>query len=363
MKKKWFILLVCAAAVAASQSAHAVKIADITRLGGQRSNLLTGFGLVTGLNGNGDGGDFLPAIRPLAALLAKFSDSSTVRDLTNAKNVAIVMVTATVGQNGARQGDRLDVRVTSLGAAKSLEGGYLFTTPMQGPLPAATPGQFQLLALAEGPIVLENPRFSNHAVVKGGAVMEEDLPTFAIDRGHITLILKDPDASWTTASTIAKIINEAEGTAGETLAVAIDSKSVMVAIPTNERERPDSFISRVQRLPVPLLPTEARVEINDGTGTITMSGDVEISPVVISHKGLTITMVAPAPAPTPRNPVITEKSTIGLDTTKEGGAKLQELVEALDSMKVPVEDRITIIKELYRIGKLHAKLIINGQEQ
>jgi flagellar P-ring protein precursor FlgI len=114
----------------------------------------------------------------------------------------------------------------------------------------------------------------------------------------------------------------------------------------------------VRQLPVPLLPTEARVQVNERTGTLIVTGDVEISPVVISHKGLTITTVDPEPVPGPRNPVLRTKTIVQLDTTRRGGAKLQDLVNALEQLKVPAEDRITIVKELYKTGMLHAKLII-----
>ncbi|HWP39992.1 MAG TPA: flagellar basal body P-ring protein FlgI, partial [Tepidisphaeraceae bacterium] len=85
--------------------AGAVKVADITRIDGQRTNVLTGFGLVYGLKGTGDGGDFLPAIRPLAAMLSKFADSATIAELNDVKNVAVVSLTATVPSNGVRDGD------------------------------------------------------------------------------------------------------------------------------------------------------------------------------------------------------------------------------------------------------------------
>jgi flagellar P-ring protein precursor FlgI len=160
------------------------------------------------------------------------------------------------------------------------------------------------------------------------------------------------------ASTIAKIINDGLSDDGQPLATAVDPKNVIVMIPAAERARPDGFISRVQLLPVTLLPTEARVQINDKTGTIIMTGDVEISPVVISHRGLTISTIAPPPVPTPRSPLITDKEAIAIDTTNQGGAKLQELLNALDAIKVPAEDRIAIIKELYKTGKLHAKLVV-----
>jgi flagellar P-ring protein precursor FlgI len=114
---------------------------------------------------------------------------------------------------------------------------------------------------------------------------------------------------------------------------------------------------------VPLLPTEARVRINDKTGTMIVTGDVEISPVVISHKGLTITTINPPPVASVRNPLVTTKQDIAIDTTNQGGARLKDLADAFDQLKVPAEDRIAIIKELYDIGKLHAKLTIDGQEK
>jgi flagellar P-ring protein FlgI len=187
--------------------------------------------------------------------------------------------------------------------------------------------------------------------------MEADLPAHVIDSGgHFTLILDDPSASWATASRIAKIINDSEALDGETLAVAIDAKNIEVTIPPNEREHPDSFIARIQQLPVQLLSTEARVTINEKTGTIIMTGDVEISPVIICHNGLSISTVTPAPVPTARNPLVTERDTVAVSTGDQDG-NLEDLVNAMEQLKVSAQDRIDIIKELYRTGKLHAKLI------
>src|SRR4051812_15911770 len=143
--------------------AEAVKVADLTRISGQRTNLLTGLGLVYGLKGTGDGGDFQPAIRQLASMLGKFSNSSTVQELANVQNVAIVSLTATVPANGVRNGDHIDVYVTSIGAAGSLHGGRLFVTPMIGPRPGSG-----IFALSEGPAVLEDPSTPTVAVIKQG---------------------------------------------------------------------------------------------------------------------------------------------------------------------------------------------------
>jgi flagellar P-ring protein FlgI len=350
MRKPFPVILLVVLALAGQ--ARAVKVADITRLSGQRTNVLTGLGLVYGLRGTGDGGDFTAAIQPLAAMLGKFSDPVSVQQLTKVQNVAVVNLTATIPSTGARQGDHIDVRIASIGDASTLKGGRLFVCPMMGPLAGSG-----IFALAEGPIDLEDPSNPNVGVVHGGAVMEENLVVSSVENGRFSLILEAPAANWTTASAISKVINDAESPNGEIIAVAVDAKEVVVVIPQAERERPDSFISRVQQLPVRMVPAEARVKINKNTGTLIVTGDVEISPVVISHKGLTIQTINPAPLPTPRTPVVTSRDTVALDTTNQGGARLQDLVAALEQLKVPVEDRITIVKELYSAGKLHAKLI------
>jgi flagellar P-ring protein precursor FlgI len=343
------ITLICL--LLAAEPAHAVKVGDITRLNGQRTNVLAGLGLVIGLKGSGDGGDYSAVINPLRKMLSEFADPVTVRELAASQNVAVVMVTATLPPAGVRDGDKLDAHVMSFGGAASLKGGRLFLCPMKGPTPGSG-----IFAMAEGAITIEDASNPLHGVVKAGVVMEANLPMQVIDEaGRIQLILEDPAASWTTASMIAKVINEAEGN-GETLAFAVDSKNVVVIIPKSERERPDRFISDVQRLEVRVLPTEARVVINAKTGFIGMTGDVEISPVVISFKGLTISMINPPPVPTPRNPITTDRRAVALDTTSQGGSKLQELVQAMDMINVPAEDRIAIVRELYKTGKLHAKL-------
>ncbi len=277
----------------------AVKIADITRLSGQRDNKLVGWGLVFGLKGTGDGGDFAAITKPLRQLLEKLDNRVEMRELASVQNVALVMISVTV-PNGARNGDRLDAHVVSAGAATSLKGGRLFLAPLAGPRPDAG-----IFAMAEGPVTLEDPTSPVHGVIKAGATMEADMPVQVIEDGRLNFIIDEAHATWSTASTIAKIINDAEGTA-EALAIAADRKNVIVMIPKNERQQPDSFIAHIQQLPVRVLADEARVVVNEKTGTIIMTGDVEISPCVISHKGLTITTVLPAPTPTPRNPVTRE---------------------------------------------------------
>jgi flagellar P-ring protein precursor FlgI len=339
-----------------ARSAQAVKIADITRIGGGQTNVLTGLGLVYGLKGTGDGGDFLPAMRPLQSMMSKFSDAASVEELNKVQNVAVVSLTATIPRNGIRQGDKLDVYLTSLGAATSLKGGRLFICPMQGPRPVSA--QAPYFALSQGSVTIEDVSTPTVGIVKGGCVMEISFEPKFVDNGRFKLILEDPAASWTNASVIAKTVNGAESENGETIAFTVDPKEVDVNIPMAERERPDGFISRVLQLAIPMIATEARVQINEKTGTLIVTGDVEISPVVISQQGLTISTITPPPVATPQSPIVKRHDVIGVDTSTppEGNAKLQDLINALDQLKVPVADKITIVKELYKTGKLHAKL-------
>ena len=335
-----------------NNSAAATKIADITRIDGQRTNTLTGLGLVFGLKGTGDGGEFQPAIAPLAQMLGHFNDSSTVEQLNKVGNVALVSLTATVPVNGVRDGDKIDVYVSSIGKAQSLKGGRLFVTPMRGPDPNAK----EVFALASGPLTIEDTSNPLVGKIPGGATMEQTLRTDLVNNGRFILIIEDPSASWATASTIAKVINDAEGDLGAQ-AVAVDPKNVVILLPAIEKDRPDSFIARIQALPLPDISMEARVTINEKTGSLIFTGDVDISPVVIIHKGLTIT-VAPQQPGRPPIPTPVTKEAIALDPQNMGGAKLQDLVNTLDQLKVPAEDRIEIVKQLHKTGKLHAKLVL-----
>ena len=352
-------------------TASASRVGDITRLDAQREETLTGLGLVFGLKGTGDGGDFAPAIRPLSQMLGKFSNAASVAELKDAKNVAVVALTVTVPANGVRGGDKLDVNVTSIGAAKTLAGGRLFVTPLTGPMPG-----MGVFALAEGGLVIEDPATPTVAKVEGGCRMEIDLPKQFVRDGRFVLVLDDAVASYTAASNIAKMINDSEGLDGQQWAVAVDPKNVSVTIPPAERARPDSFISRVQRLPVPLIAEEARVRINQRLGTVVITGDVEIEPVVISMRGLTISTVVPldpaapqatqntgdpfGPGPAAAGLTVKTQEFVPLapGATPAQRAKLQDLVAALDQLKVPADDRIAILKELHKTGKLHAKLIV-----
>ena len=349
--------------------ASAARVGDVTRLAGQRETRLTGMGLVVGLNGTGDGGDFLPAIRPLAQMLSAFNMGANAAELEDVDNVALVSVTATVPAAGARNGDKIDLFVTSIGAADSLAGGRLFVTPLGGPAKGGP-----VLALGGGNVVVEDPATPTVGRVRGGAVMERDLSNAYVFGGQFTLVLDDPSATVAMATAIARVINDSEGSYGGAgvggvggfgertavaagpIAEAIDAKNVVVTVPAAERANANNLIARVERLPLPPVDSPARVTVNNRTGTIVLSGDVEIEPAVISHRGLTISTIEPEPAPTAARPRVLDREFVAIDPEDQGGPRLRDLLASLDQLKVPADERISIVKELHRSGKLRAEL-------
>jgi len=332
-------------------SAQAVKISDVTHIQGQRENRLTGIGLVMGLDGTGDGGKFLSVIRPLAAFLQHFGNPVLALDeLKNTKNVALVMVTAVVGENGAREGQRIDVTVSAFGSAKSLKGGELLQTPLLGPHPADA----TLYAMAAGALSVD-PVSPTRATIKSGATMEQDVIYDFIEKDSFTLVIDDTQASWSMASTIAMMINEAVSVKGSDLqlAKAVDPKNVKVTIPQADRASPANFISWIQSQPLPMPEKQACVSVNSRTETIVVDGNVTLSPVTIAYRGMTISTETLV------------KNQRPADQAKEGGETVQTpdsvelrlLLDALEYLKAPFQDRLAIIRELARSGNLQGHLI------
>lgn len=340
---------------ASATPASAVQVQDLVRVKGSETSKLVGMGLVVGLKGTGDGGKFLPAMRPLAAVTQHLLDPNTTSaELKDAKNVAVVMLTAQIPATGVREGDRIDVQI-SAPAAKSLEGGRLFLIPMTGPMP-----QSPVFAYAEGPVTVESKDVPTVGVVRGGAQLVREVRTKLMDSaGRVTLILNEPVASWPMANNLAALVNGVVSPDGPAVARAVDPRNVVIEVPVFERSDPAAFMSQI--LQTYIDPSQigvgARVLINERTGTIIVSGDVQISPVIISHKGLTITTITPPVEPTPASPLAEQQNFAALDPEKKGGAKLADLLAAFNQLKVDAPDRVAIIRELHRSGKLHATLI------
>lgn len=343
--------------MAAPPAAWATRIADVSHLQGRRGNTLMGYGLVIGLPGTGDGGKYVASILQLQAMLAKFEIPVPPGALTDTKNVAIVMVEATIPENGVREGDRIDVRVNSSGAAKSLAGGHLVPTPLQGP------GLDRIFAFASGPVRLPDAKTKTSGVVIGGATMEADvIHNYITEDWEFTLVIEDVHASHAMASVIAQIINENASEVGQMrrIAAAVNPKMVIVRVPEAERDNPADFIARVESTELLMPPGEARIVINRQTGTIVIDEQVEIGPAVISHNGMSIVTTRPPPKPTEEEPIVTEEfaASIHVPNRAHSGARLKELVDSLNALNVPSKDIIEIVENLHRMGKITGKLVI-----
>lgn len=342
------ILTVAALGSLPSPAAGQALLRDICRVKGQEENVLHGVGIVVGLKGTGDG-NFLPATTALAKIMTVMGEplsQSGLTELKDAKNVALVAVTAIVPEAGARQGDRIDCVVSSIGSAKDLTGGRLFHTAMIGP-DRNNPTVF---AFAEGPITIEDATVTTGRI-HAGCRLEADLLNVFTLNDKITLVLDQNHADFKVAQDVTEAINTSQlsfQSSGQLLAKAMNQANIEVAVPSQYREDPVLFVSQVLSLPVTDVATGARVVINERAGSIVISGDVEIGAVVVTHRNVVIETGG----------VESADRFVKLDPRETDAPKLNSLVKALNAVHIPSEDIIDIIKGLDRNGKLHAKLII-----
>lgn len=274
----------CLARSAAVQ-APPVRIKDIATVSGSAGQKLLGYGLVVGLEGTGDSSKSIVTAQTLANMLEHFDLKVSTTDLTT-KNAAAVIVTAILPAV-AREGDRLDLTIASMGDATSLYGGVLLPTSLR-----ANDGQ--VYAIAQGPISIGGFNTSsggqsvqrNHPVTGqapgGGTVLKAVAPATITDRVYFTL--RDPD--YTTALRVAEAINRELGTAG---ARAVAAECVEVQVPPDRRGDVVAFVAQLEGLQV-AKDTTARVVVNERTGTVIIGGDVRILPVAVAHGSLTITV-------------------------------------------------------------------------
>jgi len=360
LKQSLCVVLVLSVLGNVSMARTLVK--HIARLKGQEEITIQGMGLVIGLNGTGDGPAYAPTLRGLAAMLAKMNTplgEKGLGELRDAKNVALVMVTATIPASGARQGDQLECIVSSIGAAKSLENGYLVTTALLSP----QVGNDRVYGIAQGPLSLDNPRAKTVARIRQGCRLEEDFLNNFIKDDKITLVLNKSHADFEVAQEMASLINNQLGSylndsryengptsrERQAIARALDQVNIEVTLPRQYRDDPVDFVAQVMSIQMIEPQTGGRVIINERAGSIVISGEVEIGSVAVTHNNLVIE--------TPGVPA-TGSQFVGVETTPKPTAKLKSLVEALNALKVPAADQITIIKGIERDGKLHGMLVI-----
>ncbi len=337
-------------------------IGDICRLKGQEENTLMGLGIVVGLKASGDG-ESGPTLRALARNMQLLGGQVGVdpkgllqtKELKDAKNVAVVFVTATIPNRGAQQGDRLDCTISAI-SAKSLEGGTLLSTPLLGP----RVDKPTVYALAQGPIVIQDLKIPTSAKISRGCKMEATILNEFTNGDLMTLVLDPGHSSFTAAQYIENVINErtamasagnanAKPLAQDRVARAVDQMHVEVKIPAHYKDQPVNWASLILELPLSNLQPQKRVVIQERSGVIIIGEDVSIAPVAISHKNLSISTKG-------------KGSFKGVDSASgadpQNRPKLQHLVDSLNLLAVPNEDVIAIIKALKHQGNLYGELVI-----
>lgn len=336
--------------------AHASTVQDFVRVKGQGQSVLQGIGLVTGLPGTGDSGKDLAMARALAeALQNSGAGVGSLRELEKTGAVALVFVTCTIPAIGGRVDDRFDCSITTAGTAKSLRGGRLFLTALRGPYRGGP-----VYAVAEGPIDLEDGITPTTGRVRAGAQLIRDILMPEIG-DEFDLILDTHFAGWPMASAIADAVNS-EHVFGPRIARAMDDRTIRVTIPAEERANRGAFLAAVFSAPVNTGALPAQVICNSRTGAIIVTGNVEIAPVVITHKDLVITTTIPAPTPTLEEPLIRRDGWMAMESPPATGvaaARLADLLAAFKQLDVPVADQIQILQMLQKTGKLRARLVID----
>ncbi|HZO90476.1 MAG TPA: flagellar basal body P-ring protein FlgI [Chthonomonadaceae bacterium] len=349
---------------ASSYAPGLVRIKDIADVQGVRGNQLIGYGLVTGLEGTGDGQSSLFTIQTISNMLRKFGITVSP-DAVRVKNVAAVMVTADLPAF-VKPGSKIDVTVSSLGDAKSLQGGTLLQTPLRA-------ANGEIYAVAQGPLSIGGFNFGaggssvqkNHVNVgriPHGAYVEQEVPTTLSDGNTIQITLRDPD--FTTASRIASAIRRQLPGVG---ALASDAATVAVSVPAQQADDLIGFIAVVENVSV-TPDVQARIVVNERTGTVVMGGNVRLAPGAIAHGAINIRIentpvVVPAP-PFSRNTqplVVPFKSTQVQEKPSQlapvpATTTVDQLVRALNTLGVTPRDLISILQGMHSAGMIAAEI-------
>jgi len=359
------MLLLSVALAGKDATPRQVRLGDVTSVEGVRDNLLIGYGMVVGLNGTGDRQQTVFSVQTLSNLLQKmgvqFNASAVV-----VKNVAGVFVTATLPPF-ARPGTPIDITASSIGDAKSLEGGTLLFTTLHGP-------DGQIYATAQGPLVnggytaggKGNSVQLNHpttARIPGGGIVERDA---AVDLSHLTqlsLLLRDPD--FQTATEAAAAI---ERELGKGSARAVDSRRIEIRIPAPGAEAVSSLMAKVENLRVEVR-APARVVINERTGTIVMDQEVSLGACSILHGTLSVVISTefkvsqPLPYSQGQTQVVPQTTVKATETPAHRielreGASVDDLIDGLQAIGATPRDIVAILEAVRAAGALEAELEI-----
>ncbi|GAA6143283.1 flagellar basal body P-ring protein FlgI [Hydrogenophaga sp. 5NK40-0174] len=362
----WLLTILVASLALAVEDANAMRIKEIAAVQGVRTNQLTGFGVVVGLDGTGDQTTQMPyASQGLQNYLQSLGMTLPADAKLQFKNVAAVLVTAELPAF-AQPGQAIDVTVSSIGNAKSLRGGTLIATPLKGV-------DGQIYALAQGNLVVGGAGASaggssvqiNHLSagrIPNGAQVERSVPTpFALGQ-TIDLGLKSAD--FQTAKRVADAINVRMGSG---TAQAVDGRTVRLLAPANPHERV-GFLAEVEEIPMEATIPRAKVVINTRTGSIVMNQAVTLGPCAVAHGNLSVT-ISSTPVisqPNPLSPkgetVVAEQSDIKI--TQEGGSmiemnaapQLSDLVRMLNGLGATPQDLLAILQAIDAAGAMNAEL-------
>ena len=358
-----------------TNSAQAVRVKDLAAIRGMRDNQLTGFGIVVGLNGTGDSLESLMSRKPLRNALERMAISITPQEIRG-RSIAGVMVTATLPAF-AKQGQKIDVTVSTVGDAISLRGGVLFVTPLRA-------HNREVFAVAQGPIVgipmgtelpaaranigaepyEFDPRRSivpTVGYVIGGGLVEREIDIDLNSRTRLFLNLKSAD--FTTAFRLSKSINKS---LGDGSARAVDAGTVEISVPASYLGQTVELISKVENLEIEP-DTVAKVVIDERTGTVVMGTNVKILPIAISFGNLNIKIGDDIP----QLPIAAVDQQADLDEEEEprpsegsgvilfkGGVDIKEVVDGLNKIGISNSDLLEVLRTIKTAGALQAELII-----
>lgn len=357
------------AGTAPAMATDAIRVKDLGKLQGWRDNALFGTGIVTGLAGTGDSPSNRTTRQSLANVLSQFN-LTIAPEQVQSRNVAVVMVSATL-PTFAREGDALDVTVSSAGDARSLVGGTLLTTPLKA-------ANGRVYALAQGGLTVGGYRYDangnvvqkNHptaGAIPNGATVEVGVRAAMLDeRQNVTFVLTEPD--FTTASRVATAINSQ---LGGRIAKARDASGIEIAVPPSQRDELVGLFTRIENVMVEP-DRRAKVVINERTGTVVSGGDVRISKVAISHGDIKIAISNQNTASQPygvwgggpdiRTAIVTN-TRIDVDEPNgpgfvTGANTVSDLVQSLSRLKTSTRDVISILRAVKAAGALHGELIV-----
>ncbi len=345
--------------------AAAARLKDVASVQGPADTPLIGYGLVVGLNKSGDRRQTIFSAQTLANMLARFGvvvDAGEIK----IENVAAVLVTARLSPYSPA-GSLTDVTVSSIGDARSLQGGTLIPTPLRAP-------DGQVAALAQGALTLGgfgaggdgNSVTVNHLTVgriPRGALLQIARPSPIVASDALNLALNEPD--FMSAGSLARAVNKE---LGADLARVVDAGLVTVQVPPPYRASLPDLIARLEPLPV-TVDSIARVVINERTGTVVLGGDVRLGPAAVAHGNLSVRISTqfdvsqPAPFSQGQTTVVPQTD-VDMEEGKaqlvalESGTTLADVVRALNLLGVSPRDIIAIMQALKAAGALRAEIVI-----